>query len=57
MMYFDMSEMGWMSTENLPRFLVYRCSTLSQIERDGTQRLGVGLMADQATGDVLPPAM
>ncbi len=54
MMYFDMSEMGWMSTENLPRFLVYRCSTISQIGRDGTQRLGVGLLADQATGDVLP---
>ena len=54
MMYFDMSEMGWMSTENLPRFLVYRCSTISQIGRDGTQRLGVGLIADQATGDVLP---
>lgn len=54
MMYFDMSDMGWMSTENLPRFLVYRCSTISQIGRDGTQRLGVGLIADQATGDVLP---
>jgi hypothetical protein len=54
MMYFDMSEMGWMSIENLPRFLVYRCSTISEIGRDGTQRLGVGLIADQATGDVLP---
>jgi hypothetical protein len=54
MMYFDMSDMSWMSTENLPRFLVYRCSTISQIGRDGTQRLGVGLIADQATGDVLP---
>lgn len=54
MMYFDMSDMGWMSTENLPRFLVYRCSTISEIGRDGTQRLGVGLIADQATGNVLP---
>ena len=54
MMFFDMSDMGWMSTENLPRFLVYRCSTISQIGRDGTQRLGVGLLADQSTGDVLP---
>ena len=54
LMYFDMSDMGWMSIENLPRFLVYRCSSLSQIERDGTQRLGVGLLAGQATGDVLP---
>jgi uncharacterized protein (DUF1810 family) len=54
MMYFDMSDMGWMSTENLPRFLVYRCSTISEIGRDGTQRLGAGLIADQATGNVLP---
>jgi hypothetical protein len=54
MMYFDMSDMDWMSIENLPRFLVYRCSTISQIERDGTQRLGVGMIADQATGNVLP---
>ena len=54
MMYFDVSDMGWMSIENLPRFLVYRCSTISQIERDGTQRLGVGFIADQATGNVLP---
>src|SRR5437879_1424484 len=54
MMFFDVSDMGWMSIENLPRFLVYRCSTISQIGRDGTQRLGVGLIADQATGNVLP---
>ena len=54
LMFFDMSDMGWMSIENLPRFLVYRCSSLSHIERDGTQRLGVGLLAGQATGDVLP---
>ena len=54
LMYFDMSDMGWMSIENLPRFLVYRCSSLSHIERDGTQRLGVGLLAAQATGDILP---
>ncbi len=54
MMYFDMSDMSWMSIENLPRFLVYRCSTISQIGRDGTQRLGIGLIADQSTGDTLP---
>jgi hypothetical protein len=54
MMYFDVSDMSWMSTENLPRFLVYRCSSIASIERDGTQRLGVGLLADQATGNVLP---
>jgi hypothetical protein len=53
MMFFDMDDMGWMSAENLPRFLVYRCSSISQIEKDGTQRLGIGLLADQATGDVL----
>lgn len=54
MMYFDMSDMAWMSIENLPRFLVTRCSTISQINRDGTQRLGIGMIADQATGNVLP---
>jgi hypothetical protein len=54
MMYFDVGDMDWMSIENLPRFLVYRCSSLSRIERDGTQRLGVGMIADQATGNVLP---
>ena len=54
MMYFDVSDMDWMGTENIPRFLVYRCSIISRIERDGTQRLGVGLIADQATGNVLP---
>src|SRR5271166_5878667 len=54
LMYFDFSDMNWMSIENLPRFLVYRCSSLSRIERDGTQRLGVGLLAAQATGNVLP---
>jgi len=54
MMYFDIDDMGWMSAENLPRFLVYRCSSISQIEKDGTQRLGIGLLADQATGNVLP---
>jgi len=54
MMFFDMDDMDWMSIENLPRFLVYRCSKVSHIERDGTQRMGVGLIADQATGDVLP---
>jgi len=54
MMFFDIDDMGWMSFENLPRFLVYRCSSISQIEKDGTQRLGTGLLADQATGNVLP---
>jgi len=54
LMYFDVGDMSWMSTENLPRFLVYRCRSLSRIERDGTQRLGVGLLAEQATGNVLP---
>lgn len=54
MLYFDMSEMDWMSPGNLPRFLVYRCSTVSQISRDGTLRFGIGLIADQATGNVLP---
>src|SRR5690242_17236452 len=54
MMFFDFSDMNWMSIENIPRFLAYRCSSVSHIERDGTQRLGVGLLAQQATGDVLP---
>jgi hypothetical protein len=54
MMYFDVGDMDWMGIENIPRFLVYRCSSISRIEREGTQRLGVGLIADQATGNVLP---
>jgi hypothetical protein len=54
MMYFDLSDAGWMSLDNLPRFLVYRCSEISTIEQDGDQRLGVGLVAEQATGTVLP---
>ena len=54
MMFFDFSDMNWMSIENIPRFLSYRCSSVSHIERDGTQRLGVGLLAQQATGNVLP---
>ena len=54
MMFFDVGDMNWMSVKNVPRFLVYRCSTISRIETDGTQRLGIGLIADQATGDVLP---
>ena len=54
LMYFDIGDMDWMSIENIPRFLVYRCSSVTRIDRDGTQRLGVGLIADQATGDVLP---
>jgi hypothetical protein len=53
MMFFDMDDMGWMSAENLPRFLVYRCSSISRFEKDGTQRQGIGLLADQATGNVL----
>jgi hypothetical protein len=55
MMFFDMDEMGWMSAENLQRFLVYRCSSISEIEKGGTQRMGIGLLADQAGGDLLPP--
>ena len=54
LMFFDMDEMGWMSIDNLPRFLVYRCGAISRFDRDGTQRLGVGLIANQSTGDVLP---
>jgi uncharacterized protein (DUF1810 family) len=54
LMFFDVGDMGWMGIENIPRFLVYRCSSISRIERDGTQRLGVGLIADQATGNLLP---
>jgi hypothetical protein len=54
MLYFDMSAMGWMSFENIPRFLSYRCATVSVLERAGNQRLGIGLIATQATGDVLP---
>ena len=53
LMYFDVGEMDWMSIENIPRFLVYRCSSVTRIHSDGTQRLGVGLIADQATGNVL----
>jgi hypothetical protein len=54
MMFFDVDDMGWMGIQNIPRFLVYRCSSISRIYTDGTQRMGVGLIADQATGDVLP---
>lgn len=54
MMFFDISDMDWMGIQNIPRFLVYRCSSISRIHIDGTQRMGVGLIADQATGDVLP---
>jgi len=54
LMYFDVGEMDWMSIENIPRFLVYRCSSVNRIHGNGTQELGVGLIADQATGDVLP---
>jgi len=54
MLFFDMDDMRWMSAENLPRFLVYRCSSISRFEKDGTQRQGIGLLADQATGNILP---
>ena len=54
MLYFDMSSMGWMSFENIPRFLGYRCATVSVLEPGGNQRLGIGLVANQAAGDVLP---
>ena len=54
MMFFDVGDMDWMGIKNIPRFLVYRCSSISRIHTDGTQRMGVGLIADQATGDVLP---
>src|SRR5258708_33735646 len=46
--------MGWGSTEHIPRFVLLRGRSVSRIERDGTQRLGVGLIADQATGNLLP---
>jgi hypothetical protein len=54
MMFFDMDDMPWMSAENLQRFLVYRCSSIFRFDKDGTQRQGIGLLADQATGNVLP---
>src|SRR5437879_3501626 len=54
MMFFDFSDMDWMGIKNIPRFLVYRCSSISRIHTDGTQRMGIGLIADQATGHVLP---
>ncbi len=54
LMYFDVGDMDWMSIENIPRFLAYRCSSISRLNRDGTQRLGVGLIANEATGNVLP---
>ncbi len=55
MMYFDVSDMSWMSFDNLPRFLVYRCSMTSRLEPGGEmQRFGIGLIADQAAGHVLP---
>jgi hypothetical protein len=53
-MYFDLGSMGWMSLDNIPRFLGYRCSTVSALERNGNQRLGIGLIANQATGNRLP---
>lgn len=55
MMYFDVGDMDWMSFENLPRFLVCRCSMTSHLEPGGEyQRFGVGLIADQAAGNLLP---
>ncbi len=54
MMYFDMSAMSWMSLDNIPRFLGYRCATVSVLEPGGNQRLGIGLIAQQATGNLLP---
>ncbi len=54
LMFFDVGDMDWMSIENIPRFLAYRCSSISRLNRDGTQRLGVGLIANEATGNVLP---
>jgi len=54
MLYFDIGDMDWMSLENIPRFLAYRCSTVSRLEKDGDQTLGVGLIAGQATGNTLP---
>jgi len=54
MLYFDVTDMGWMSFQNIPRFLAYRCTTASRLEPDGNQTLGIGLMASQATGDTLP---
>ena len=54
LMYFDVGDMDWMSIQNIPRFLAYRCSSISRLNRDGTQRLGVGLIAEEATGNVLP---
>jgi hypothetical protein len=54
MLYFDLSDMGWMSLQNIPRFLAYRCSTVSRLEQDGNQTLGIGLVAGEATGNTLP---
>lgn len=54
MMFFEMDKMGWMSYENIPRFLAYRCSTISRLEGKQSQRLGVGLVAEDASGNVLP---
>ena len=54
MLYFDISSMGWMSFDNIPRFLSYRCATVSVLEPGGNQRLGIGLIANRASGDVLP---
>jgi len=55
MMYFDMSVMDWMSFRNLPRFLVYRCTMTSRLEPGHKERIGLGLVADQAAGNILPP--
>ncbi|MGH9449912.1 MAG: hypothetical protein ACRD11_05145 [Terriglobia bacterium] len=54
MMFFEMGKMGWMSYENIPRFLSYRCSTVSRLEGERSQHLGIGLIADDAAGNTLP---
>ncbi|HEX5482584.1 MAG TPA: hypothetical protein VFZ08_08155 [Terriglobia bacterium] len=54
MMFFEMDKMGWMSYQNIPRFLAYRCSTISRLEGKRGQRWGVGLVADDASGNILP---
>lgn len=53
-MFFEMDRMGWMSYQNIPRFLAYRCSTVSRLEGEKNQRLGIGLIAEDASGNILP---
>jgi len=54
MMFFDLGAMSWMSSENVPRLLAYRCTTHVQLDAQGHQHRGIGLVTEQATGDVLP---